>query len=72
MSNNNNKSTNGGLKFKVLGGDMTIDEKANELKMPPEGAAKIVLPQREEDFMSIPLVPDVEVEKVSEAEPDKE
>ena len=72
MSNNNSKSTNGGLKFKVLGGDMSIDEKANELKMPPEGAVKIALPQREEDFMSILLVPDVEGEKASEAEPDKE
>lgn len=72
MSNNNNKSTNGGLRFKIVGGDMSIDERANELKMPPEEAKKIALPQREEDFMSIPLVPDVEVEKVSEAEPDKE
>ncbi|MGN1327359.1 MAG: hypothetical protein ACI4VQ_04740 [Clostridia bacterium] len=72
MSNNDKKSTNGGLKFKVLGGDMTIDEKENELKMPPEGAVKIALPQKEEDYMTIPLVPDVEMEKASEGEPDKE
>lgn len=73
MSNNIGKSTNGGLKrYKAVGGGMVVDEKENEIKIPPEGSMKIVLPKREEDFMHIPLVPDIETEKVSEEGPDKE
>jgi hypothetical protein len=63
MSDNKKEPTNGGSKYTIVGGQINVDERANELKMPPEGAMKIKLPQDEKDFISIPLVQDQEIER---------
>lgn len=67
MSNDVNGPTNGGSKkYKVDGGELIIDTSKNEVKIPPEGSMKIELPKDPKDFISIPLVPDREIEEGQE------
>ena len=60
MSKDANGPTNGGSKFKVVGGTVIADEKA--YKIPPEESMSISLPENENDYITIPLVPNKEIE----------
>ena len=60
MSKDANGPTNGGSKFKVVGGTVIADEKEKTYKIPPEES--ISLPENENDYITIPLVPNKEIE----------
>ena len=57
-----NGPTNGGSKFKVVGGTVIADEKEKTYKIPPEESMSISLPENENDYITIPLVPNKEIE----------
>ena len=52
MSKDANGPTNGGSKFKVVGGTVIADEES----------MSISLPENENDYITIPLVPNKEIE----------
>lgn len=60
----NAKPTNGGSKYKIVGGQLIVDEKNKEFRMPPEGSTKKGLPKDDpnlenpDNYVSIPLIPD--------------
>ena len=62
MSKNENESTNGGSKFEANGGLFEVNERENEIKLPKDVSSKIVMSDREEDYMEIALIPDKEIE----------
>lgn len=62
MSEDANGPTNGGSKFKVVGGTVIADEKEKTYKIPPEESMSISLPENENDYITIPLVPNKEIE----------
>ena len=62
MSEEVKESTNGGSKFKVVGGTVIADEKEKTYKIPPEESMSISLPENENDYITIPLVPNKEIE----------
>ena len=47
MSKDANGPTNGGSKFKVVGGTVIADEKEKTYKIPPEESMSISLPENE-------------------------
>ena len=62
MSKDANGPTNGGSKFEANGGLFEVNERENEIKLPKDVSAKIVMSDREEDYMEIALIPDKEIE----------
>lgn len=62
MSKDANGPTNGCSKFKVVGGTVIADEKEKTYKIPPEESMSISLPENENDYITIPLVPNKEIE----------
>ena len=44
------------------GGLFEVNERENEIKLPKDVSAKIVMSDREEDYMEIALIPDKEIE----------
>lgn len=50
------ESTNGGSKFKFVGGQTIIDPEQNEVIVPPNASKEITCSDREEDFITIKLV----------------
>ena len=62
MSKDANGPTNGGSKFKTNSGIFEVKERENECKIPPDEYATISLPENENDYITIPLVPDREIE----------
>ena len=55
MSKDANGPTNGGSKFKVVGGTVIADEKEKTYKIPPEESMSISLPENKNDYITIPL-----------------
>ena len=57
------ESTNGGSIAKVCGGQMIVDEKQNQCKIPPEASKEARTSREEEDYITIKLVPNKEIEQ---------
>ena len=54
------ESTNGGSIKKVVGGQVRIDERENSCEMPPEASSEAKASKNNEDFITIPLMPNKE------------
>lgn len=57
------ESTNGGSIAKVCGGQMIIDEEQNQCKIPPEASKEARTSREEEDYITIKLVQEREIEQ---------
>lgn len=57
------ESTNGGSIAKICGGAMIVDEEQNKCTIPPEGSIEGRNSREEEDYMTIKLVPNKEIEQ---------
>lgn len=57
------ESTNGGSIAKVCGGQMIVDEEQNACRIPPEASKEARTSREEEDYITIILVPNKEIEQ---------
>lgn len=55
------ESTNGGSIAKVVAGQVIIDEREKSCKMPPEASSEAKTSKNNEDFITIQLMPNKEI-----------
>lgn len=54
-------------KKKFVGGPIIIYERENLCKMPPKGSIEVKAPENNKDFITMPLMPNPNIEKINSA-----